>query len=139
MARGGTTLPQIAVLGILGLVGWNWAENQPPGSAARKTLDDLKTAFRSKGTAPASAMVGTFSTVAPVAEAGAPVRPLGWRDIGGVPVEFADGVVRQRRDQGGTNTYRVGDVFVVETTGNLVRWVGIGTDAQGSYPVVDVV
>lgn len=131
MARGGTTLPQIAVLGVLGLVAWNWARSQPTGSAARQTVDDMRKAFRSTG-------VGTFSTAAPASALSEPTLPLGWRDLGGMPVEFAGGAVRQRRDQGGTNTYRVGDVFVIESTGNLVRWVGIGTDARGSYPVVDV-
>ena len=134
MAR--TSPAQLAVLGVLGVFAYEWARQQPPGSAARRTVDDVVRVFRPRA-------VGTAT--GPVAPAGrttaAPLRPTTLVDFGQIPVVYDPTRNTLRQDPGvGGNIYAPGDSFYAPD-GRIWTWTGraglLTSDGAPPTPIDD--
>jgi hypothetical protein len=151
MARGSSPIAQLAVLGVLGLFAFNWAERQASGSSARATADQVKRALGGVFGSASGPLVsqpgftaqrqGEQAPAAVPSGHGAEARTGGGvyvttrlADFGGFPVVFDPGIngMRQDPNQGGTNVYSPGDGFIDPTTGTTWVWQGGTSFADGA-------
>ena len=140
MAR--SSLAQLAVLGVLGVFAYEWARQQPPASAARRTVEDLTRTFRPRPEGPPAAPSGPAEREAPALPwRGGQVQPTTLTDFGGIPVVYdpARNTLRQDPTIGG-NVYAPGDSFYAPD-GRIWTWTGraglLTSDGAPPTPVDD--
>jgi hypothetical protein len=116
-----TSLPRLALWSIVGVATAQMAASGLFGDRARRGVQELTSYFKRSSASGALPSSGVPRMVQPSPSAG--WQPLALFDLGGFPVEWRNGTVRQRRDLGGTNTYSAGDVFQF-ADGSLVQFQG---------------
>ena len=140
MAR--SSLAQLAVLGVLGVFAYEWARQQPPASAARRTVEDLARTFRPSTGGTVTAPSAPADTASPAPPwRGGQVQPTTLVDFGQIPVVYdpTRNTLRQDPSIGG-NVYAPGDSFYA-TGGRIWTWTGraglLTSDGAPPTPVDD--